>query len=99
VSVTEPPKYATKPFESEKDCGGYISQRLCQCDLFTVDRYAVKTAVTLETDESSFNHILVIDGSGSVNGSLANKGDSFLVPANFGKYELRGEIEVLITKI
>ena len=99
VSVTEPPKYATEPFESEKDCGGYISQRLCKCDLFTVDRYAVKTAVTLKTDESSFNHILVIDGSGGVNGLVANKGDSILVPANFGEYEISGDIEVLITKI
>ena len=99
VSKTEPPKYATEPFESEKDCGGYISQRLCKCDLFTVDRYAVKTAVTLETNADSFNHILVIGGSGSVSGKAAKKGDSFFVPANFGEYETSGEIEVLITKI
>ena len=99
MSLTEPPKYATEPFESEKDCGGYISQRLCKCGLFTVDRYAIKDAVKLETDESSFNHILVIDGSGSVNGSVANKGDSFFVPANFGTYIISGEIEALITKI
>ena len=99
VSVTEPPKYATEPFESEVEHNGYISQRLCKCDLFTVDRYDIKDAVRLETNADSFNHILVIDGSGSVNGLVANKGDSILVPADFGPYVITGEIEVLITKI
>ena len=99
VSVTEPPRYDIKPLESEKTHDGYISQKLAQCDLFTVDRYSVEKSVTLNADEKSFNHVLVIDGSGSINKREAKKGDSFLVPAGYGNYEISGKIEVLITKI
>ena len=99
VSKTEPPKYGIKPFEEENEHGGYISQKLCKCELFTVDRYSVKSEVKLSTGEDSFNHILVIGGEGKINGKEAKKGGSFFVPANFGEYEISGEIEVLITKI
>lgn len=99
VSKTEPPKYDVKPLENEVEHKGYVSQKLCDCDLFSVDRYKVSDAVNLSTDENSFNHILVIDGNGRIDGMNAKKGDSFFVPANYGVYSIKGEIEVLITKI
>ncbi len=99
VSKTEPPKYDIKPFENEKDFSGYVSQRLCKCDLFTVDRYRVKNELTLKTNADSFNHILVISGEGEIESKKAKKGDSFFVPANYGEYRISGNIEALITKI
>ena len=99
VSKTEPPKYDIKPLENEVEHDGYISQKLCVCDLFSVDRYKIEKDITLNTDEKSFNHVLIIDGNGSINGLNAKKGDSFFVPANFGDYALSGKLEVLITKI
>ncbi len=67
--------------------------------MFEVNRYKVEKSVNLCADENSFNHILIIDGSGEINGIKAKKGDSFFVPAGFGNYEIKGETEVLITKI
>ena len=99
VSITEPPKYGIKPFEEEKQHEGFVSQRLAQCDLFTVDRYKVDNSVTLCADSDSFNHVLVIGGEGEINGRAAKKGDSFFVPASFGEYTLSGKLEALITKI
>lgn len=99
VSVTEPPKYDIKPLGDEINRGGYISQALAKCELFTVDRYKVENSVKLCADENSFNHILVIDGNGTVDGRAAKKGDSYFVPASYGEYEINGNVEVLITKI
>ena len=99
VSKTEPPKYDIKPFGDEEKHDGYISQRLAQCELFTVDRYKCEKALTLEADKTSFNHILVTDGRGEIDGMSVKKGDSLFVPANYGKYTVSGSLEFLITKI
>ena len=99
VSVTEPPKYDIKPMGEPVDNGNYVETLLTECDLFTVKHYDVKQSVTLCTDEKSFNHILVVDGSGYINKKEFKKGDSFFVPANYGKYTINGKCEIIISKI
>ena len=47
----------------------------------------------------SFNHILVVDGNGKINDKPLKKGSSFFIPANFGKYEISGECEIIVTNI
>lgn len=99
VSVTKPPKYDIKPMGDSIDNGDYIATLLTDCDLFTVNHYDVKSKLELNTDEKSFNHILVVDGSGKINDNAFQKGDSFFVPANFGKYEITGRCEIIATNI
>ena len=99
VSKTEPPKYDIKPQGEEISNGKNISQLLSKCDLFTVNRYKVAEEITLKTNELSFNHILVLDGNGKIEGRDAKKGDSFFVPANYGEYKVSGNIEFLVTEI
>ncbi len=99
VSVTAPPQYGTTPEGAEEQHDGYRFQKLTACDLFTVNRYDVSRAVAITADSSSFHHLLVIDGNGSVNGRYAKKGDSYFVPAGFGSYAVTGDIEFLLTKI
>lgn len=99
VSVTKPPKYDTKPMGKAVDNGDYISTLLTKCDLFTVNHYDIRSKIELFTNEESFNHILVVNGCGKINGKKLKKGDSFFVPANFGKYEISGECEIIVTNI
>ena len=99
VSKTEPPKYDIKPQGEEIAEGWGVCQLLSKCDLFTVNRYALKTETALKTDDKSFNHILVISGSGEIEGMKAKKGDSFFIPANYGEYKVSGDIEFLVTEI
>lgn len=99
VSVTEPPKYEVKPMGKSVDNGNNISTLLTKCDLFTVNHYDVKASVKLTADEASFNHILVVDGNGEINGKPLKKGDSFFVPANFGEYTISGKCEIIVTNI
>lgn len=99
VSVTKPPKYDIKPMGKTIDNGDYISTLLTECDLFTVNHYDVKSKIELCTNEKSFNHILVVDGNGKINGKELKKGDSFFIPANYGKYEITGKCEIIVTGI
>lgn len=99
VSVTEPPKYDIKPMGEPIDKGDYTETLLTKCDLFTVHHYDVNGRLELEADDRSFNHILVVDGQGKINDMELNKGDSFFVPANFGKYEIFGNTEIIVTNI
>ena len=99
VSVTEPPKYDIKPMGDKVIGDGFDSTLLTKCDLFTVNHYDVEKSLTLEADEKSFNHVLVIDGEGKINGKELKKGDSFFIPAGFGKYEICGKCEIIVTNI
>lgn len=99
VTVTEPPKYGTKPQGETQPVSGGTKQLLTSCDLFTVYRYDCESRIELFADENSFHHLLVINGSGSINGRAFKKGDSYFVPAGFGKYEMDGKAEILLTKI
>ena len=99
VSNTVPPTHDIKPMGKTEITDGNEKQLITSCDLFNVERYKVANEITLSTDEKSFMHILVIDGEGKIDGTNAKKGDSFLVPADFGKFEIIGKIEFLATRL
>lgn len=99
VSKTEPPKYDIKPMGEPEKFNDYTKTLLTKCDLFTVNHYELNGKVTLEADEKSFNHVLVVDGAGTINGVDFKKGDSFYIPANYGKYEINGKCEIIVTNI
>ena len=99
VAKTEPPKYEIKPMGEAELHDGYTSQLLTRCDLFTATHYDIEKETELCTDEKSFNHILVLDGIGSIDSRVVKKGDSILVPANYGKYTVDGELEIIVTSV
>ena len=99
VSKTEPAKYGTKPFGKKEEISGGTRQMLTECPLFSVYNYELRGKVELNANEESFNHILVVDGSGKIGGREFKKGDSFFVPANYGNYEIDGNGEFILTKV
>ena len=99
VAVPEPPKYDTQPMGQKENIGGGSRQLLARCPLFTVYHYAVSDTVQLAAGAESFQHILVTDGNGTIDGRLLQKGDSFLVPAGYGNFAVSGQLEMLVTSI
>lgn len=99
VSKTEPAKYGTKPFGKKEEISGGTRQMLTECPLFSVYNYELCGKIELNANEESFNHILVVDGSGKIGGREFKKGDSFFVPANYGNYEIDGNGEFILTKV
>lgn len=99
VSITKPPKYDIKPMGEPEKHMDYTSTLLTKCDLFTVNHYEINGKLEMLADKKSFHHVLVTDGSGTINGVDFKKGDSFYVPANYGKYDIEGKCEIIITNI
>ena len=56
-----------------------------------------------ETDKTSFASLLVLDGEGEVRAGeeqvTFGKGDSVLITADTGEYELEGSFEALLTTV
>ncbi len=93
VSTTAPPKYLVLNFSNDSSC------TLASCDLFTVEKHKVNGEITLKNDCSTFHHILVVDGNGSIESKMAKKGDSYFIPAGYGAYTVCGNMEIIVTKI
>lgn len=99
VSKTEPARYDTKPQGGKEQFADYTKQLLVSCKLFTVNHFEIQKNVTLFADRTSFQHVLVIDGSGTIDSLPLKKGDSFFVPADYGEYTIKGRCEILVTNI
>ncbi|MBQ8165640.1 MAG: class I mannose-6-phosphate isomerase [Lachnospiraceae bacterium] len=78
---------------------GCSRELLCRCEFFETERIAVQSECTFDIDEESFQVILCLDGSGSMN--VANdvvgfmKGDCLFLPADSGNCNIMGDTELL----
>ncbi len=66
---------------------------------FTVTKLLCAQKRDLQTDGKTFHCLTVVKGEGAVEGLLVKKGDSLFVPANYGKYTLTGDMEVIMTQL
>ena len=65
---------------------------------FTVKKLCVKNEI-LEADNKTFQCLTCVKGQGEIDGQAMQTGDSFFVPANYGKYTLKGDMEIIMTEI
>lgn len=87
--------------DREFDC------HVASCKYFTVDKVVLdgvrRKKLTGEADETSFVSVLVLNGEGKVSASgetvEVKKGDSILITAGSGEYELEGSLEALLTTV
>ena len=89
LKVTNLNKFEPITFE---DCLG-------KCEYFTVQKYEINGEKYLYVDEQSFQCVTCVSGKGVIADLQMKQGDSFFIPANYGKYYINGKVEVLITKI
>lgn len=82
---------------------GRTVQQLADCEYFTVSHQEISIETLLCADESSFNHILVLEGEGTLiagNSEISlKKGSSVFVPASTGIYKIKGKCSIIITEI
>ena len=72
---------------------------LGSCEYFTARKFAIDGGRVLTASDASFHAITVIEGGGSVAGISFNKGDTLFIPAGYGKYEINGKAEVIVTSV
>ena len=99
VTNCTPPVRSTDPEGELVVCDGYSRQLLTKCDLFNVEKVSINDKYIDTADEKSFVSILVTDGNGIIGDIEIKKGDSLFIPANYGQFTVKGNLELIITRV
>lgn len=99
VTTCTPPTRDTNPEGEILVEKGYSKQLLTKCDLFNVEKVTVTEAYSDIADNTSFVSVLITDGSGKIDSIEIKKGDSLFIPANYGEFQISGNIEAIITRV
>lgn len=91
-----------KLVEDYKNYDGYKYTKLCKSKYFTIDKCVINSKYKASSDTEIFFIITCVEGKGIINyknkTETIAKGDSILIPAQLGKYEINGKLEILISK-
>ncbi len=101
VDVTNctPPTRSTDPEGALTEYDGYSRQILTKCDLFNVEKVSINSEFVDIADEKSFVSVLVTNGKGIIDNIEIKKGDSLFIPANYGEFTVKGNIEIIVTRV
>ena len=73
------------------------------CQHFRAYRIDVRTCVELACDGQSFQHVLCVEGTGVICAGEGrypvSRGESYLMPAALGSYQIEGACRVLVSRI
>ncbi len=103
IDVTNlcPPK--SYPVSQSEAFDGYSKRLLSKCEYFDVSLLDITSSASLVCDKASFNSLLVMSGAGMLcyNDLILDfkKGDSIFIPAGCGKYSVKGNCQIILTKI
>ena len=82
---------------------GATVTELLACDLFRVKKAVITSEYTAATDETSFAHLMVLEGEGKIAcGDTAidlTKGDGVFVPASSGAFTVSGNLTILESRL
>lgn len=101
VSRLTSDEYTGKPEGEKVSKQTYDCTLLVSCNYFTVYEYDIHDRCEIETDGTSFQSLLFLEGEGEIvyNGGVVSfkRGDTFFIPADMGEYTIRGTAKVLLT--
>ena len=66
---------------------------------FTAKREEINGTRDFFADEKSFQCVTCVQGTGQIDGQNIALGDSFFIPAAYGKFTLQGKMEVIMAEI
>ncbi|MBE6855210.1 MAG: class I mannose-6-phosphate isomerase [Ruminococcus sp.] len=103
IDVTErrpaPPYQIPAPVVTD----GCTATQLAACEYFTVKRLEIAGSAQMNADETSFHHLLCLNGDLTVayhgEEMAISKGGSILIPAALGAYSINGTGTALLTTI
>lgn len=90
VTTTAPPTVAY---------GKPTSNTLASCKYFTAEKLDVDDVCEIEVTEESFQNLLCLEGTASVDGVEITKGESIFLPANMGKVKISGKANLIVSKV
>lgn len=78
---------------------GYSKTYYCACQHFSLELYEIDDKITETSDKERFYIYTVVEGQGEImyygGNERINYGDSILIPAYMGEYEIKGKLKLL----
>lgn len=78
---------------------GYKKSLLCRNEYFGIEKLIIEKSSEHVTEKEKFDILICVDGEGMIIGNGYSEkikiGDSYLIPATLGKYEIRGYATIL----
>ena len=78
----------------ESNLGECRLTRLVKCPYYTVEKLELDGKISFDM-EDPFMNVSVCEGEGKINGIPIKKGDHFIIPADYGEYELEGRMLII----
>lgn len=94
----------TAPFQKEEMDVQVVEQEgatlttYVQSEFFSVAKYEIRSKATF-TQDQPFLMVSVLKGKGVLNETPIEKGNHFILPANFGEFTIEGELELIVAHI
>ena len=81
-----------------------VGECLASCEYFNVSRVTLSgDTEELYADTGSFHSLLCLEGEGEIiyggEGYAMTKGSSYFIPAGLGKYEIKGNLTVIVSRV
>ena len=76
----------------------YDEKELVKCEFYEVKKLDIHGAKSF-IQSKPFEIVSVIEGNGFINEIEIKKGDHFIIPFEYGKYKLKGDMELIISNI
>jgi mannose-6-phosphate isomerase len=95
IAVAQIP-HINPSFEAQKSIlNGNVFEKLIQTDHFSVERWKIKSAVSILNDR--FRLLSVIEGSGTINETPVTKGSHLIVTAIAESIRIKGKMELILS--
>ena len=95
LKVTNLNRYEYQPLQAKTEQG----------DLLGLSRYFTTTSVKvagekkLFADKNSFKCVICVAGEGEIDGQKVCLGDSYFVPATYGEFTMKGEMQLIVAEV
>ena len=87
----------TQDFKIIKE-DSYDEKKLVKCEFYEVKKLDIHGEKSF-VQSKPFEIVSVIEGNGFINEIEIKKGDHFIIPFEYGKYKLKGDMELIISNI
>lgn len=78
---------------------GYKTSLLCKNEYFGIEKLIIEKSLKHTSDKEKFDILTCVDGEGTIEGNGYSEkikmGDTYLIPATLGTYEIKGHIKIL----
>ena len=95
LKVTNLKKYTPTPLSATTEQGRLLGLSR----YFTTTFVQISEEKRLYADKGSFQCLICVSGEGEIDGQKVSLGDSYFVPAGYGDYTLKGEMQMILAEV